>query len=296
MTTENTTDSGFGRREQTAAERELEELLAAARALGLESEEQAEAPDFDAAAAGALVELGLDRPVEAEPTPIASFLVEEEEAAQPLPTQEEIEQEGVAWFAVNTYTGHETRVQKALDKRIVNMDAEAHFVELTAEQAGPHKGRGRPPKRFVLVPTLQEVEIRGGKRKAVERKILPGYVLLQIRLDEASGEISDDSWYVVKGTAGVTGFVGTRDEVREQARPLPWGEVAKIIGQTQVDEPQIRVGFEVGDTVQVTDGVFADHMAEVVEINLQKGKVRVRITFLGTDAPMELDFDQVEKI
>lgn len=290
-------DSGFGRREISAAERELQEVLAAARALGIETEAEADEPEIDTTAAEALVELGLDRPVEPEATPIASFLQgDEEEAEDPEPavSLEGIQETDAAWFAINTYTGHENRVRDALDLRIRNMDAEEQFVELRPEQAGASK-KGMADKRFVLVPTQQEVEIRGGKRREVERKLLPGYVLLQIRLDQQTGGPSDESWHVVNGTAGVTGFVGTREDLRDRAIPLPPTQVAKIIGQTQVEEPRVRVGFAVNDSVRLTDGPFLDMVAEVEEINVEKGKVRVRISMFGRETPLELDFDQVEK-
>ena len=290
-------ESGFGRREMSAAERELQEVLAAARALGIETEAEAQEPEIDATAAEALVELGLDRPVEPEATPIASFLrgeeAEEEEAEASI-SLEGIQEAGAAWFAINTYTGHENRVRDALDLRIRNMDAEEQFVELRPDQAGVSK-KGMAEKRFVLVPTQQEVEIRGGKRRAVERKLLPGYVLLQIRLDDKTQQLSDQSWHVVNGTAGVTGFVGTREDLRDRAIPLPLAQVAKIIGQTQVEEPRVRVGFAVNDSVRLTDGPFLDMVAEVEEINVEKGKVRVRISMFGRETPLELDFDQVEK-
>jgi transcriptional antiterminator NusG len=291
------TDSGFGRREISAAERELQEVLAAARSLGIETEAEADAAEIDTTAAEALVELGLDRPVEQETTPIAPFLQgdeEEAEDAEPAVSLEGIQETDAAWFAINTYTGHENRVRDALDLRIRNMDAEEQFVELRPEQAGMSK-KGMAEKRFVLVPTQQEVEIRGGKRREVERKLLPGYVLLQIRLNEDTGQLSDQSWHVVNGTAGVTGFVGTREELRDRAIPLPPAQVAKIIGQTQVEEPRVRVGFAVNDSVRLTDGPFLDMVAEVEEINVEKGKVRVRISMFGRETPLELDFDQVEK-
>jgi len=296
-TPDTTEGAGFGRREMTAAERELQEVLAAARTLGIETEAESDAPDFDATAAEALVELGLDRPVEEAPTPIPTFLRGEEadEAeSEPQVSLEGIQEMDAAWFAINTYTGHENRVMEALDQRIRNMDVEDQFVELSAERAGKAK-KGAAEKRYVLVPTQQEVEIRGGKRREVERKLLPGYVLLQIRLDQITGQPSDESWHVVNGTAGVTGFVGTREELRDRATPLPPAEIAKIIGQTQVEEPRVRVGFAVGDSVRLTDGPFLDMVAEVEEINVEKGKVRVRISMFGRETPLELDFDQVEK-
>ena len=290
-------DGGFGRREMSAAERELQEVLAAARALGIETESEEADPEIDTTAAEALVELGLDRPVEQEATPIASFLQDDEaevEEPEPAISLEGIQESNAAWFAINTYTGHENRVRDALDLRIRNMDAEEQFVELRPDQAGVSK-KGMAEKRFVLVPTQQEVEIRGGKRREVERKLLPGYVLLQIRLDQDTQQLSDQSWHVVNGTAGVTGFVGTREELRDRAIPLPPAQVAKIIGQTQVEEPRVRVGFAVNDSVRLTDGPFLDMVAEVEEINVEKGKVRVRISMFGRETPLELDFDQVEK-
>ena len=289
-------DSGFGRREISAAERELQEVLAAARALGIESEEESAESAIDATAMEALAAMELDRPVEQEATPIASFLQsdEPEEESEAAILLESIQEADAAWFAINTYTGHENRVRDALDLRIRNMDAEEQFVELKPEQAGSAK-KGMAEKRFVLVPTQQEVEIRGGKRREVERKLLPGYVLLQIRLDGHTDELSDQSWHVVNGTAGVTGFVGTREDQRDRARPLPPAQVAKIIGQTQVEEPRVRVGFAVNDSVRLTDGPFLDMVAEVEEINVEKGKVRVRISMFGRETPLELDFDQVEK-
>ncbi len=289
--------AGFGRSEISAAERELQEILATARALGIETEPEPAEAEIDTTAAEALVELGLDRPVEEEPTPIASFLrgdEGDEGDAESAVSLDGIQETDAAWFAINTYTGHENRVRDALDLRIRNMDAEDQFVELTPERAGASK-KGMAEKRFVLVPTQQEVEIRGGKRREVERKLLPGYVLLQIRINTMTGEPSDQSWHVVNGTAGVTGFVGTREDQRDHARPLPPAQVAKIIGQTQVEEPRVRVGFAVNDSVRLTEGPFVDMVAEVEEINVEKGKVRVRISMFGRETPLELDFDQVEK-
>ncbi len=287
---------GFDRREMTAAERELQEVLAAARSLGLETESEAGDAEYDATAAEALVELGLDRPVEEAPTPIPSFLSGDEEEAEPEAdvSLEGIQEPGAAWFAINTYTGHEDKVQDTLDRRIRIMDLENEFIELTPERAGPPKPRG-PAKRYVLVPTQKEMEMRAGKRREVLRKLLPGYVLVQIRVVETTREPSDHAWHLVKDTQGVTGFVGSREDVRERPIPLPTQQVAKIIGQTQVAEPRLRVGFKVNDTVRLTDGPFVDMVAAVEEINEEKGKVRVRISMFGRETPLELDFEQVEK-
>lgn len=273
-------------RAMTSAERELQEVLEAARALGLEADEAS--GDEDEEAAKLAADLELDQPVEEDEPDVPSFLTgdepdegEEEAAAVAV---ESVQSEGAAWFAVNTYAGYESRVQDALDKRIRSMDAEQEFVEL-------HSDAPDDERKYVLVPTQQEVEIRGGKRREVERKLLPGYVLVQIRLDPETNRLSNDSWHVVSGTAGVTGFVGSE----EQARPLPAEEVASIIGQTRVEEPRVRVGFAVGDRVRLSSGPFLDFIAQVEEINLDKGKVRVLVTMFGRETPVELDLDQVEK-
>ena len=272
----------------TSAERELQEVLELARNLGIEREEDEAPVDPDANVVQAVAELGLDQPVEVEDTPVAAFLTEdavEDEAEDPTPSVASVQREGAAWFAVNTYTGHENRVREDLDKRIRFMDMQHEFVALNPSAERDDE------KRYVLVPTQQEVEIRGGKRREVERKLLPGYVLVQIRVDPDSGRLADDSWHVVKNTPGVTGFVGSEDE----ARPLPPQEVAAIIGQTQVEEPRVRVGFAIDDSVRVTDGPFQDFIAQVDQINIEKGKVRVLISMFGRETPVELDFDQVEK-
>lgn len=270
-------------RELTNAERELQELLELARSLGVESDD---ASDPDATAVQAVADLGLDQPVEVEETPVAAFLTEDAESAEdPAPDAASVQSEDAAWFAVNTYTGHEKKVRESLDLRIRNMDVAHEFVPLNPEAERDDE------KNYVLVPTQQEVEIRGGKRREVQRMLLPGYVLVQIRVDPHTHKLANSSWHVVTGTDGVTGFVGAE----EQARPLPPEEVASIIGQTQVEEPRVRVGFAIDDSVRVTDGPFQDFIAQVDQINVEKGKVRVLISMFGRETPVELDFDQVEK-
>ena len=270
-------------RELTSAERELQELLELARSLGVEGDD---ASDPDATAVQAVADLGLDQPVEVEETPVAAFLTEDPESDEdPAPDAASVQREDAAWFAVNTYTGHEKKVCKSLDLRIRNMDVAHEFVPLNPEAERDDE------KNYVLVPTQQEVEIRGGKRREVQRMLLPGYVLVQIRIDPDTQKLANSSWHVVTGTDGVTGFVGAE----EQARPLPPEEVASIIGQTQVEEPRVRVGFAIDDSVRVTDGPFQDFIAQVDQINIEKGKVQVLISMFGRETPVELDFDQVEK-
>lgn len=264
----------------TNAERELQELLELARSLGVESDEES---DPDASAVQAVAELGLDQPIEVEETPVAAFLTDDEETEPPAPA--DVQSEDAAWFAINTYTGYEKKVRESLDLRIRNFDVADEFVPLNPEAERDDE------KNYVLVPTQQEVEIRGGKRREVERMLLPGYVLVQVRVDPETLKMANSSWHVVTGTEGVTSFVGAEN----QARPLPAEEVASIIGQTQVEEPRVRVGFAVDDSVRVTDGPFQDFIAQVDQINIEKGKVRVLISMFGRETPVELDFDQVEK-
>jgi transcriptional antiterminator NusG len=137
----------------------------------------------------------------------------------------------------------------------------------------------------VVIPTEEEIEIRDGQRKTVQKKIFPGYVLVQMIMD-------DESWYVVRNTPGVTGFVGSG------TRPVPLDdtEVKSILRQMRAEEPRVKVGFQVGQTVRIIDGPFVDFAGQVDEINLEKGKVKVLVSFFGRETPVELDFLQVERI
>lgn len=273
----------------TNAEREMQELLDLAKKLSIDSDDEADQPDADAVQA--VAGLGLDQPVEVEETPVAAFLTEDD----PEPQQDDdhvatvFHTDGAAWFAVNTYTQKEKKVRESLNLRIRNMDVSHHFVPLD-RQLIPEKDRDGEDQ-YVLIPTQKEVKIRRGKREEVPVELLPGYVLIQIRIDPQSGQPSDQSWHVVKDTTYVTGFVGSEDE----ARPLPAGDVAAIIGQTQQEEVRVNVGFKVDDSVRVADGPFQDFVAKVEQINLEKGKVRVLISMFGRETPVDLDFEQVVK-
>ena len=255
--------------EPSAAEREYRAALEAARALGLDAEATTPPASAEEEEAARLVSaLGLDQSTD-EPEETLPVLDEPEEA-----TDEEVEEDdflgpeptdGRAWYVLNTYSGHENRVKENLERRSASMDVADRI----------HR---------VVVPTEEELEIRGGQRRQVQRKLLPGYVLVEMLLDNAT-------WYVVRNTPGVTGFVGS-----DEPSPLPREEVKSILRQMRVVEPRVRVGFELGDTVRVTDGPFMDFMAQVDEINLEKGKVRALISMFGRETPVELDFIQVEKV
>lgn len=259
--------------ELTAAEREYRAALQAARALGLDQPPTSTVDREADAAAQAVARLGLDQPspppppvvdLFAEPLPATpekaeAAVEEEDEILGPEPT------DGRAWYVLNTYSGHENRVKENLERRIASMDVVDRIFR-------------------VVVPTEEELEIRGGQRRQVQRKLLPGYVLVELVLDP-------DTWYVVRNTPGVTGFVGG-----ERPSPLVRDEVRTILRKMRVMEPRVRVGFALGDTVRVTDGPFLDFLAHVDEINLDKGKVRVLISMFGRETPVELDFVQVEKV
>jgi transcription termination/antitermination protein NusG len=170
------------------------------------------------------------------------------------------------WFVIHTYSGHEERVKKNLEQRIKFMDSGSEIAR-------------------VEIPMEQEIEVRGGKRRTVTRKILPGYVLVNMKMDEVS-------WNVVRNTPGVTGFVGSGTS----PTPLSEKEAAEILKQMTAETPKVKVGFRKGQSVRVTDGPFIDFVGVVDEINLEKGKVKVLLSLFGQETPVELDFLQIDKL
>ncbi len=170
-----------------------------------------------------------------------------------------------AWYVVHCYSGYENKVRHNLEQRIESM--------------------GMKDKIFdVVVPTEEEIEIKDGKRRTVERRIFPGYILVNMILTE-------DSWYVVRNTPGVTGFVGMGDE----PTPLRPEEVAQILKRMESETPRVKVTFRPGERVRIVEGPFNDFRGTVDEIDMERGKVRVLINFFGRETPVELDFLQVEK-
>jgi len=199
--------------------------------------------------------------------------LEEQSAPPEGPTEEEAIQEGRAWYVIHTYSGYENKVKTNLEHRIQTMDAKDLIFQ-------------------VVVPTEDEIEIRDGQRRTVARKIFPGYVLVQmIELTEDDPE-SSRAWFVVRNTPGVTGFVGSGTK----PTPLEATEVKKILRQMRVEAPKVKVGFVVGQSVRIVDGPFQDFIGQVDDINLEKGKVKVLVSFFGRETPVELDFLQVERI
>jgi transcription termination/antitermination protein NusG len=211
---------------------------------------------------------------ESEDTAAAALEATSEEDAHPeVPTEKEAFQEGRVWYVIHTYSGHENKVKNNLDHRIASMDSKDLVFR-------------------VVVPTEDEIEIREGQRRTVARKIFPGYILVQmVELLEDDPDATR-AWFVVRNTPGVTGFVGSG------TRPIPLEEpeVRRILGQMRVEQPRIKVGFNLGQSVRIVDGPFQDFVGQVDEINLEKGKVKVLVSFFGRETPVELDFLQVEKL
>lgn len=195
------------------------------------------------------------------------------EAPQEPISEEDYFQEGRSWYVVHTYSGYENKVKANLEHRIASMDASDMI----------HR---------VVVPTVDEIEVHGGVRRTVSRKIFPGYVLVQMNTLNESDPESSRAWFVVRNTPGVTGFVGSG------TRPVPLDEteVRRILRQMKAEEPRVRVGFAVGQSVRIVDGPFVDFVGVVDEINAEKGKVKVMVSFFGRETPVELDFLQVEKL
>ncbi len=175
------------------------------------------------------------------------------------------------WYIVHTYSGQEDRVKKNLEMRIESMDVKDKIFQ-------------------VVVPTEEEIEIKEGKRKSVQRKIFPGYILVQMTMD-------DQSWYVVRNTPGVTGFVSAEDERERRPKPVPLEakEVDQIMNRMVAPTPRVKVGLTVGEIVRITGGPFAEFMGAVDSVDQEKGKVRVLVSFFGRETPVELDFLQVDK-
>ncbi len=170
------------------------------------------------------------------------------------------------WFVVHTYSGHEARVAETLRQRVATL--------------------GQTDKVFeVLIPTQDKIQIRHGKKSSVKEKIFPGYLLIKMILD-------DDSWLVVRTTAGVTGFVG----IGNKPTPLSLPEVEAIMQFAQMGAPKYKANFSVGEAVKITDGPFADFLGSIESIDEASGKLKVLVSIFGRETPVELDFLQVKKI
>jgi transcriptional antiterminator NusG len=169
------------------------------------------------------------------------------------------------WYVVHCYSGYEYKVCHSIEQRIETMGMRDKIFE-------------------VLVPTEEEVEVKDGKRRTVEKRVFPGYILVRMRMDE-------DSWYVVRNTPGVTGFVGMGSE----PTPLRPDEVKQIFDRMSQNTVRYNINFKVGQKVRIIDGPFNDFTGEVAAIDMDKQKVRVMVSFFGRETPVEVDFMEVEK-
>lgn len=175
------------------------------------------------------------------------------------------------WYIIHAYSGHEERVKKNLEQRIETLDIKDKILN-------------------VVVPTEDEIEIKSGVRKTISKKVFPGYILVQMNMD-------DESWHIVRNTPGVTGFISSEDEQEKRSRPIPLedSEVQEIIKQIESDEPKNKIGYVSGQTVRITEGPFADFLGVVDQVYSDRDKVRVLVSFFGRDTPVELDFLQIER-
>jgi transcriptional antiterminator NusG len=173
---------------------------------------------------------------------------------------------GRNWFVIHSYSGYENKVKKNLEYWIESLGMQDKIFQ-------------------VLVPTEEEIELKDGQRRTVERRIFPGYILVEMLMNE-------DSWYVVRNTPGVTGFVGS---VRRPT-PLRKRDVDRILKRMRAETPRVKVSFRAGEKVRICDGPFEDFVGAVDDIHPDKGKVRILVSFFGRETPVELDFLQVEKI
>lgn len=173
--------------------------------------------------------------------------------------------EGRRWYVVHCYSGYENKVRHAIEQRIESMGMQDRIFD-------------------VVVPTEEQIEIKDGKRKSVERRVFPGYILVEMIIDE-------DSWYVVRNTPGVTGFVG----MGNKPTPLRDEEVSQIMKRMEAEAPVVKVTYKPGQKVRIIDGPFNDIVGIVSEIDMERSKVRVMVSFFGRETPVELDFLQVEK-
>lgn len=207
------------------------------------------------------------RPAGEDSPEVRAFLDEAEELAS-APEAEAVDRKQPAqraWYVVHSYSGYENKVKKNLEQRIQSMGMQDQIFQ-------------------VIVPTEEEVEIREGHKRTTRRRVFPGYLLVDMMLN-------DDSWYVVRNTPGVTGFVGTATE----PTPLRQEEVDKILKRMESEAPRVRVTFREGQRVRIIEGPFADFIGTVDELDVDRGKVRVLVSFFGRETPVELDFLQVER-
>lgn len=182
------------------------------------------------------------------------------------PTSKPSDFPSAKWYVVHTYSGHESKVAQTLKQRIDSQKLTLQVMD-------------------ILVPTQNKIEIKEGKKSAVKEKIFPGYILINMVLDDAT-------WLAVRTTPGITGFVGTSTK----PTPLPQDEVATIRRFMELEAPKFKTAFSQGEAVKITDGPFSDFLGTISEIDEEKGKLKVLVSIFGRETPVELDFLQVAKL
>ena len=174
--------------------------------------------------------------------------------------------QGRRWYVLHTYSGYEENVEKNLKQRIESMDMEDRIFE-------------------ILIPIEKKIKIKNGKRKVVEEKIFPGYVMVEM-------VVTDESWYVVRNTPNVTGFIGTGTI----PTPISDKEIKDLKKRIGVEEPKFKMDVTVGSPVKINDGPFKNLEGKIVNVDESKGKVKVLVSMFGRETPVELDFLQIKKI
>jgi transcriptional antiterminator NusG len=227
------------------------------------ADEAEEAEEIEVPAAAAADEAGTAESAGTEEARQAARL--SREAPQPE-DPDAAERTTKQWYVIHTYSGYENKVKTNLEHRIESMGVEDQIYQ-------------------VLVPMEEEIEIRNGQRQTVNKKVFPGYVLVEMIM-------TDESWYVVRNTPGVTSFVGSGN----RPTALREGEVKAILKQMGVEAPKFKVQFQKGQSVRVTDGPFAEFIGTVDEVHPERNKVRVLVSIFGRETPVELDFLQIEKL
>ncbi|OGY45617.1 MAG: transcription termination/antitermination protein NusG [Candidatus Buchananbacteria bacterium RIFCSPLOWO2_01_FULL_46_12] len=178
----------------------------------------------------------------------------------------QVVQRGRRWYAIHTYSGYEENVKRNLEQRIESMDMEDKIFS-------------------VLIPTEKKIKIKNGKRKIVTEKIFPGYIMVEMIVD-------DNSWYVVRNTPNVTGFIGSGTI----PTPISEAEIKNLQKRMGVEEPTFKIDVQPGDPVRINDGPFKGYEGKVDSIDEARGKVKILVSMFGRETPIELDFLQIKKI
>jgi transcriptional antiterminator NusG len=225
--------------------------------------------DFESPEAGEVDTFDIpDAEVSEIPAPVGEPVEDQPVEVQPA-EEPESESESDAnkpqWYVVHCYSGYENKVKKNLEHRAESMGMTTHIHD-------------------VIVPTEEQIELKDGQRRVVERRIYPGYVLVRMIMDE-------ESWYVVRNTPGVTGFVG----IGNKPTPLRQDEVDRIMRRIEAEEPVAQVKVKVGDKVRIVEGSFTDFHGTVDEVYPDKGKARVLVSFFNRETPIEVDLLQIER-